>query len=128
MYKVSCESVKDCLRSLIYMYICIVIRCTMFLCKHPRAILPVLSEHYCAIDRQLLFLNQPKRKDGCRNIFMTKSSRILVSAAAEAPRYRPSYRARRFFSRDDNLKSINLSDAPYKHENNSLSGQKNCIN
>ena len=35
----------------------------------------ILSAHHFAINWQILFLNQRKRKNGRRNIFMTKSSR-----------------------------------------------------
>ena len=52
----------------------------MFLDKLSSGSLPVLSVHSFAImiNRQLLFLNQRKRKNGCRNIFMTKSSQKNV--------------------------------------------------
>ena len=39
----------------------------------PSSSLPVLSIHSSPINLQLLFLNQRKRKNGCRNIFITKS-------------------------------------------------------
>ena len=55
-----------------------VILSTLFLDKPPRDRLPVLSAHSFAINRQLLFLNQQKRKNGRRNIFMTKSSQKNV--------------------------------------------------
>ena len=40
--------------------------------------LPVLSAHSFAINWQLLFLNQRKRENGRRNVFMTKSPRKNV--------------------------------------------------
>ena len=40
--------------------------------------LPVLSAHSFASNRQLLFLNQWKRENGRRNVFMTKSPRKNV--------------------------------------------------
>ena len=40
--------------------------------------LPVLSAHYFASNWQLLFLNQRKRENGRRNVFMTKSPRKNV--------------------------------------------------
>ena len=45
-----------------------------YLCKPPRGGLPVLSINYFTINRQMIFLNQLKRKNGRRNIFTTKSS------------------------------------------------------
>ena len=55
-----------------------VILTTLFLSKPPRGSLPVLSIHSFAINQQLLFLNQRKRKNGRRNIFMTKFSQKNV--------------------------------------------------
>ena len=49
-----------------------VILTTLFLDKPPRGSFPVLSVHSFDINWQLLFLNQCK-KNGRRNIFMTKS-------------------------------------------------------
>ena len=46
--------------------------------KPPGGSLPVLSVHSFAINEQLLFLNQQKRMNGHRNIFMTKSSQKNV--------------------------------------------------
>ena len=40
--------------------------------------LPVLSAHFFASNWQLLFLNQRKRENGRRNVFMTKSPRKNV--------------------------------------------------
>ena len=51
---------------------------TLFLGKPSRGSLPGLSIHSFAINRQLLFLNQQKRKNGRRNVFMTKSSQKNV--------------------------------------------------
>ena len=51
-----------------------VILATLFLGKPPGGRLPVLSAHSLAINWQMLFLNQWKRKNGRRNIFMIKSS------------------------------------------------------
>ena len=68
--------------------------------KPPRCSLPVLGIHSLAIHRQLLFLNQRKRKSGHRNIFMTKSSRKNVpdtgynldtACISKRNCYRPSY-------------------------------------
>ena len=50
-----------------------VILSTLFLGKPLRGMLPVLSAHPFAINWQMLFPNQHKRKNGRRNIFMTKS-------------------------------------------------------
>ena len=58
-----------------------VIISTLFLGKPPRGRWPVLSAHPFAINWQLLFLNQRKRKNGRRNNFMTKSSRKDVPDA-----------------------------------------------
>ena len=58
-----------------------VIISTLFLCKPPRDRLPVLSAHHFAINLQMIFLNQRKRKNGRRNIFMTKSSQKDVPDA-----------------------------------------------
>ena len=44
----------------------------------PGGSLPVLCVHSFAINLQLLFLNQRKRNNWRRNIFMTKSSRKNV--------------------------------------------------
>ena len=43
--------------------------------------LPVLSAHSFASNLQLLFLNQRKRENGRRNVFMTKSPRKNVPDA-----------------------------------------------
>ena len=58
-----------------------VILSTLFLGKLPQSSLPVLSAHLFAINSRMLFLNQRKRKNGRRNIFMTKSSRKDVPDA-----------------------------------------------
>ena len=49
----------------------------LFLGKPPDS-LPVISAHSSASNWQLLFLNQRKRENGRRNVFMTKSPRKNV--------------------------------------------------
>ena len=63
--------------------------------------LPVLSAHSFASNWQLLFLNQRKRENERRNLFMTKSPRknvpdmgIELGAHAKRTGFRSSYRAR----------------------------------
>ena len=47
---------------------------TLFLGKPPRQ----FTSTYCTFFRQLLFLNQRKKENGRRNVFMTKSARKTV--------------------------------------------------
>ena len=51
---------------------------TLFLGKPSEGNLSVLSVHSFAINQQMVFLNQGKRKNGHRNIFMKKSFRKNV--------------------------------------------------
>ena len=53
---------------------------TLFLGKPPGASLPVLSAHSLTIYWQLLFLNQWKRKNGARNIFITIYSEVYFNS------------------------------------------------
>ena len=60
-----------------------VILITLFLGKPPGCSLPVISVHSFVVNRQLIFLDQRKRKNSRRNNFIAKSSRKNGTAHAQ---------------------------------------------